>query len=164
MTGGTVQYFNRAITPQDLTKSLTKDARAWTPRISPGSAGSDYIPCQLVLAEKRQHFTARVGWSFLPMSAITSGDPQFGWRHSAGDVYSSRMPGTTASRFALACQIPKAHEKQASGLPLWVWIDAQNIPDFDGELRENLASTLARTMSRELGCMNGPEVPAQLPS
>lgn len=164
MSSGTVRFLNGSTSREELGAAMTDTARNWSPTATTGAAGSDYIPCQLNLADTGQRFTARVGWSHLPMEVIASQSPEFGWRHSAGDVYSSRMPGTAASRFAFTCQVPRAHERQPSGLPLWVWIDGQGIPALGGELRAALASSLARNMSTLLACTNHPNIPAQLPS
>ncbi|MFJ5221304.1 hypothetical protein [Streptomyces sp. NPDC088400] len=160
MGGGQLRIENQSYPVRDLTAGLIALARGWEPG-SGAHLSAAFNPCQIAISKNGERLTSDVRWFQFSMSEIQSGDVSEEWRNVGGDVLASEDSGR-GIEFIFPCKISGTHKGQEEGLPLKVLLWGVGMPNFNTDLRGNMASAMARKLSSELGCVNKPAIPREI--
>lgn len=141
---------------EDLTDTLISKARRWEPGSFAYVGGNS--PCRISITGKGKRFTSEVRWTGFP-----SGDQydSYKWRGAEGDAIVTVRDHRSLD-VVFSCKVPGADKRQEKDLPLGVTIWGKGMPKFDSSLRQKMASVFARNLSRELGCLNKPDIPQDI--
>ncbi|EHM28887.1 MULTISPECIES: hypothetical protein [Streptomyces] len=149
-------------TPQAdvLAERLLREAKQWQ---ESDLQHTRYTGCRLDAFEGDRisgTVDVSVKWSALSMGMMDSPENSRTWRPANDSVYVQPEPGPARMRLIARCAVPGAIASQPSDLPLQFDVAGASL---GAELRWELLSTFARSVTEGMGCAKSPVIPSALP-